>query len=172
MAKRTLSVFLLCNEDGVVAINNLLPGKTPDRIAQFVDQFAKDDVLILGHNTFFSILSNEFKDHPRVVITTLPINQEGVIKALSLPDAIEKAREAYQQKNMCVIGGKRLIEVAIPLADFIYRGIAFTSIRKKEDDNIKRIDRAFERRFSTFGHIPVAENGARYLIEFLKRSIS
>lgn len=113
-----LSLIVAASENNVIGKNNVLPWKLPDDLRHF-REMTKGKPIIMGRKTFESI-GRALPDRLNIVITRQEdYEREGVVRAESLDDAIDIAKESNAQET-CVIGGGEIYKQAMEKADRIY----------------------------------------------------
>lgn len=139
-----LNIIFACNQNGVIGKDNTIPWKI-SRDLKFFKQITLNKIIIMGRKTFESIGSKPLKDRINIVITSNPseTEYENLIYADSLQHAVEIANDIKSDNNeMFIIGGKKLIEDALPFADTIYRTLVNYDIN--DDSNTVKVSRVFE----------------------------
>jgi dihydrofolate reductase len=139
-----LNIIFACNQNGVIGKDNTIPWKISKDL-KFFKQITLNKIIIMGRKTFESIGSKPLKDRINIVITSNPAETEyeNLIYADSLQHAVEIANDIKSDNNeIFIIGGKKLIEDALPFADTIYRTLVNYDIN--DDSNTVKVSRVFE----------------------------
>ena len=112
-----LSLIVAVAKNGVIGANNQLLWHISDDLKRF-KAITSGSPIIMGRKTFES-LGRPLPNRHNIVVTRneqFPL-PEGVTRANSLADAIEKAQG---EKEIFVIGGGQIYKQSIELADKIY----------------------------------------------------
>jgi dihydrofolate reductase len=127
-----ISIIAAVAKNNVIGKSGELPWYIPEDLKRFKD-LTSGHIVIMGRTTHESILKRLGHDLPNrksVVITSNPNYQvaEGVEKYKSLDEAID----AHRSQNIFLIGGQRIFEEGIKLADKMY----LTEIHKDYDGDV------------------------------------
>lgn len=127
-----ISIIAAVAKNNVIGKSGELPWYIPEDLKRFKD-LTSGHIVIMGRTTHESILKRLGHDLPNrksVVITSNPNYQvaEGVEKYTSLDGAID----AHRSENIFLIGGQRIFEEGIKLADTIY----LTEIHQDYDGDV------------------------------------
>lgn len=127
-----ISIIAAVAKNNVIGKSGELPWYIPEDLKRFKD-LTSGHIVIMGRTTHESILKRLGHDLPNrksVVITSNPNYQvaEGVEKYTSLDEAID----AHRSENIFFIGGQRIFEEGIKLADTMY----LTEIHQDYDGDV------------------------------------
>lgn len=127
-----ISIIAAVAKNNVIGKSGELPWYIPEDLKRFKD-LTSGHIVIMGRTTHESILKRLGHDLPNrksVVITSNPNYQvaEGVEKYTSLDEAID----AHRSENIFLIGGQRIFEEGIKLADTMY----LTEIHQDYDGDV------------------------------------
>lgn len=103
----------------VIGFEGDMPWHLPEDLARF-QSLTRGHVVVMGRRTWES-LPDRFRPLPgrvNVVVTALPA-LEGATVARSLPDALATAARLAPDATVWVIGGARLFQAAVHLADVL-----------------------------------------------------
>lgn len=119
-------------KNNVIGKANDLPWYLPEDLKRF-KELTTGHTCIMGRKTYESILArlgHPLPNRTNVVITSNPDYQvgEGVEKYHNLPEAIS----AHQNEDIFLIGGSRIFEEGIKLADTLY----ITELKKDYDGDV------------------------------------
>ena len=119
--------------NGVIGLNNTMPWHLPEDLAHF-KKLTSGNPVVMGRKTWDS-LPERFRPLPgrtNIVVTrNADWSAEGVLRASSLPEALQRAAE--HGDPVWVMGGAQIYAQALPLADVVemtvihqdYEGDAF-----------------------------------------------
>ena len=100
-------------ENGVIGRGNGLPWHLPADLQRF-KRLTTGHTIVMGRKTYQSI-GKPLPHRRSIVISQSPdFHPEGVTVVAGMPQALDLAREA---SDVFVIGGRRVFEAALPLAD-------------------------------------------------------
>lgn len=126
MNKPLISLIAALSENRVIGNKGQIPWKIPGEQKRFKDITTPHPV-IMGRTTHESI-GRLLPNRPNVIITSQPdYSAEGGYVVHSLLEAIEKARE-LDNEEIFIIGGGKVFEEAIKLADKLYLTIVHTTV--------------------------------------------
>lgn len=151
------AVIVACNEDGVIGKNGKLPWKFTQDMKHFKAK-TENNIVIMGRKTYESI-GHALPNRINIVITSklcydtpgceiahslqeamdMCYNEEWMIDTGELDengDPIKKCRDAF------IIGGKRVIEEALPLVGAVFKTAVYMPV--EIDENTVTITREFE----------------------------
>lgn len=118
----TLSLIVAVADNGVIGRGGTLPWRLGSDLKRF-RKLTMGHPLIMGRHTFESI-GKPLDGRDSIVVTSgAPAENEALYYALSLEKAIELAGKRVQARGVSevfIIGGARLFEQALPLAQRIY----------------------------------------------------
>lgn len=118
-----ISIVAAIGRNRVLGKDNHLLWRIPDDLKRF-KQLTLGHPIIMGRKTFESILATLGKPLPgrtNIVVTRdVSWNHEGAIAALSIEEAIEKAKEAPGAGEIFIGGGGEIYRQALPLVDKLY----------------------------------------------------
>ncbi len=113
----TLSLIVAMTEDRVIGLNNRLPWHLSDDLKRF-KKITMGHPVIMGRKTFESI-GKPLPGRENIVVSGNPSFQaEGAVVVSSLEKALAHSEKTPGEKF--VIGGARLFEAGLTLADKIY----------------------------------------------------
>jgi glycine hydroxymethyltransferase len=108
-----LSIIVAMDPNRVIGNQGRLPWNLPEDLQHF-KQATQEKTVIMGRKTFQSI-GRPLPNRVNIVMSSTLQPQEGVVVCKSMVEALEKAKQ--QGKDIFVIGGSRVYEAALPLAD-------------------------------------------------------
>lgn len=167
------AVVVACNEDGVIGKNGKLPWKFRQDMKHF-KTLTENNIVIMGRKTYESI-GHALPNRINIVITSNPnYNAHGCEIAHSLKEAmdmcynkdwmIDSKEEDYQindnesvskkYRDVFIIGGKRVIEEALPLVGAVFKTAVYMPI--EIDENTVTITREFENHMRMAFSVPLA----------------
>lgn len=112
---KTISLIYAVSENHVIGANNDLPWHQPTDLARY-KKITSGHPIIMGRRTFEGI-GRPLPNRQNIVLSHDPDYQpEGVDVAFSLEDAINKAHG----NDVFVIGGAKVFEAALPLANQVF----------------------------------------------------
>lgn len=122
-----ISVIFACSKNNVIGVDNDLPWKIKHDLEHF-KALTTNKVVIMGSNTWRSFGAKPLPNRENVVITSNSSYKKGDKREFGLPShydfpSLREALEFYreqEEKEVFIIGGKRLIEEAIPIADQVF----------------------------------------------------
>jgi dihydrofolate reductase len=122
-----ISIVAAIGNNRVLGKNNQLLWHIPDDLKRF-KQLTLGHPVIMGRKTFESILSVLGKPLPgrtNIVVTRQEYRgrfsvEEGVVRVDSIPDAIEKAKQAPGGEEIIIGGGGEIYRQALPFVDKLY----------------------------------------------------
>jgi dihydrofolate reductase len=105
--------------NGVIGLNNTMPWHLPEDLAHF-KKLTSGNPVVMGRKTWDS-LPERFRPLPgrtNIVVTrNADWSAEGVLRASSLPEALQRAAE--HGDTVWVMGGAQIYAQALPLADVV-----------------------------------------------------
>ncbi len=115
-----INIIAARSENNVIGFKGRIPWKVPSDLQYFKD-ITLGHYIIMGRKTFDSINKKPLPERTNIVISKnlkyeIP---EGVILTSSLEKAL-KIAEIAGEKNVFIVGGQQIYNLAIPLADKIY----------------------------------------------------
>lgn len=123
-----ISMVAAVARNGVIGNNNLLPWRIPSDLARF-RSLTLDHAVLMGYSTWESI-PEKYRPLPnRLNIVLSQVDQrrgalalhKGVISAANMSNALDIWRHSeYADKELMVIGGARVYQQALPLANRLY----------------------------------------------------
>ena len=120
--KPKISLIVAIDDKNGIGKNNKIPWNISEDLKRF-KRLTTGHPVIMGRKTFESILEHIGKPLPNrvniVVTQNLDFKKEGIVILNSLEDAINKAKES-ENREIFIIGGARIYEQAIGVADKIY----------------------------------------------------
>jgi dihydrofolate reductase len=106
-------IIVAMTKAGVIGKDNVLPWKIPSEIAYF-RKITSGGTVVMGRNTFESIGKN-LPGRENIVVTS-----KGVEKADVTVFSIKEALEVATRKRVFFIGGRKIYEEALQVADVMY----------------------------------------------------
>ena len=163
-----LEVIFACNEDGLIGQNNSIPWKISQDL-KFFKLTTENHVVIMGRKTFES-LGKPLKNRINIVVSkTLRDDKKDLFFVNSLKEALDFSKKFYPNKEIFVIGGKKLIEEALPIADEVYRTLVHFKPQKTDSDVY--VSREFENQMHLAVQMPGTENGINFEISYFDRHL-
>lgn len=109
--------------NNVIGQDGKLPWSIPEDMLHFKNTTFGSTV-IMGSKTFESMDCKPLKYRTNIVVTSRPDDYAnmGVLRAASLLEAIEVCKK-YWEKEVFIIGGKRLLEEGLQYADKVYETV-------------------------------------------------
>lgn len=106
-----------------IADNNVIgnKGEIPWHISEDFKQFkahTKDQVILMGLNTFRSLGNKPLPDRVNIVLTNEPIDRDDIVEVHSIEEGIDKAKSYGKEIFIC--GGGMVYKSFMPLADKLY----------------------------------------------------
>lgn len=126
---KTLSLMVAMSENHVIGKDGDLPWHLPKDFKRFKDKTVGHHI-IMGRKTFESLGSKPLPKRPNIVISTQKTieGNEEVNLVHNLEDALAIVRNSDDPEPF-VIGGGKIYELALPLADRIYLTIVHTTLK-------------------------------------------
>lgn len=112
----SLNIIVAMDPNRVIGKNNNLPWHIPEDLKNF-KHLTKGNTVIMGRRTYNSI-GRPLPNRHNIVLSCSLANVEGIDICSSLDSALEKALE--YERDIFIIGGASVYELAIPLADKMY----------------------------------------------------
>ena len=112
----TISILVAMDKNRVIGSGGHLPWKLPSDLKHFRD-LTMGHVVIMGRKTYESI-GKPLDGRINIIITQQKI--ENSLTALSLKDALKLAENNNPEKDIFIIGGQRLYQEALDMADKLY----------------------------------------------------
>jgi dihydrofolate reductase len=141
----TVSLIVAMTDDRVIGLNNKLPWHLSEDLKRF-KKITMGHPIIMGRKTFESI-GKPLPGRQNIVVTR---NQNFKAEGVSVVNSLQQALLSSNGGEKFVIGGAKLFEAALPLADKIYMtlihhsfqgDVYFPQINLKHDLNItEKID--------------------------------
>lgn len=119
-----INVIFAMDHNKAIGKNNLLPWHIPEDLERF-RTLTSGQIVVMGKKTWDS-LPRPFKPLPNrtnvVISRGIPVDVENVYTLTSIPYFLERVKEdpIFADKDIWFIGGKRIIEEAIKIADNVY----------------------------------------------------
>ena len=123
-----ISIIVAHNQQSIIGINGKIPWHIPEDLKRF-KQLTMGKPIIMGRKTFESLGSKPLPGRLNVVISPSKCQYSfydielDILWAESLPTALRWLQLAGGYEEVFVIGGERLYQEAIPLADTLYRTV-------------------------------------------------
>lgn len=163
------AVVVACNEDGVIGKNGKLPWKFRQDMKRF-KALTENNIVIMGRKTYESI-GHALPNRINIVITSNPnYNAQGCEIAHSLQEAMdmcynedwkidsgeldENCNPIKNCRDVFIIGGKRVIEEALPLVGAVFKTAVYMPV--EIDENTVTITREFENYMHLVFSVPLA----------------
>ena len=108
-------------QNRVIGREGTLPWRLPDELAYF-REITLGKPVIMGRKTFDSIGRRPLPKRQNIVISRHAIDEKGIHHAHDLIEALSIAHRSGTDECM-VVGGSRVYEDALPLADRLYQTI-------------------------------------------------
>ena len=126
-----ISLIVAVTENGVIGKDNKLLWRLPSDMQRFV-KLTMGKPIIMGRKTFQSI-GKPLKGRDNIVITTdHSFHAEGAFVVHSVEQAITKAKECAQIRNVqeiMVIGGEQIYQQALEFASYVYLSRVHTNLQ-------------------------------------------
>ena len=106
-------IIVAMTKAGVIGKDNVLPWKIPSEMVYF-RKITTGGTVVMGRNTFESIGKN-LAGRENIVVTT-----KGVEKADVTVSSVKDALEVATRKRVFFIGGRKVYEDALKVADIMY----------------------------------------------------
>ncbi len=101
----------------IIGKNNWLPWEIPEELAMF-RKLTSNSTVIMGRKTYDSV-GRPLPKRNNIIISRTPRFEDSRVEwATSMEQALEKAKK--HEKNIFVIGGTQIYNMAIPLVDKMY----------------------------------------------------
>lgn len=148
------AVVFACNEDGVIGKNNQLPWKLTQDM-KFFKSLTEGNIVIMGRKTYESI-GHPLPNRVNIIVTNnICYEAPGCEIAHSLEDALsmcskglwtnietdEDGNTKEVNKKVFIIGGKQLIDQALPMASAVF--MTTVSLPIEIDENTVVVSREF-----------------------------
>jgi len=114
---KTINVIAAVSLDGIIGVNNDIPWHLPEDLKRF-KRLTLNKTVIMGRKTFESLNSKPLPNRANLVISSKPIEVPGVRQVNTPEQALELAKT--MSNEIFIIGGARIYEYFLPLADKIY----------------------------------------------------
>lgn len=162
-----LGVIFACNEEGLIGQNNAIPW-TIKQDLKFFRLTTENNIVIMGRKTFESI-GKPLENRINIVVTSKnPLNlDDNLYFSKDFESALALAKMLAKDKDIFVIGGKELIEKALPICDEVYRTLVFKKYPKTDSDVY--VSREFENFMNLTVHMPGEENGILFFIDYFNK---
>ncbi|MCG8526153.1 MAG: dihydrofolate reductase [Opitutales bacterium] len=127
-AKKPIHIIVACSENRVIGKDGHLPWRIKEDL-HYLFETVKDGVVIEGRRVYDEI-KKEYPGTRTVVVTRNPELQfpEPILKASSLPEAVEKANSVKGYPTIWIGGGQSLYEEALAIADRLYLTLVHTEV--------------------------------------------
>lgn len=124
------------DNNGVIGVNGKIPWHIPEDMKRF-KSLTTGHAVIMGRKTWESLPVKPLPDRTNIIISFTHKNKY-VFRFNSLLEAILHADFVQQHSFAFIIGGSRLYEEALPLADTVYLTKVNQSIPVNEGDEVAR----------------------------------
>jgi dihydrofolate reductase len=112
-----ISLIVAMTQNGVIGKDNQIPWHIPEDLKHF-KEITMGHPIIMGRKTFESI-GKALPGRKNIVLTrALSYNEDGVVVVHNFEQALREAKD--HDKEVFVIGGRQVYELALPQADQIY----------------------------------------------------
>jgi dihydrofolate reductase len=112
-----ISLVAAASDNNVIGINNTLPWKMPADM-KFFKNLTMGHTVIMGRKTFESMNNKPLSGRTNVVITR---NKNFSTNGCTVLDSLTEAFNMFNdQKEVFIIGGSQIFNIAMPKADKIY----------------------------------------------------
>lgn len=117
-----LSLIVAMGANRVIGVENDLPWHIPADLQRF-KTLTMGKPCIMGRKTFQSIearLKRPLPGRQNIVVSANGFSYPGVDVYSDLESAIEETRYEFPDKEIMIIGGSSIFELALPIADRLY----------------------------------------------------
>ena len=126
-----ISLVVARSENHAIGVGNQLPWHIPEDLKRF-KKVTNGHPILMGRKTFDSI-GKALPNRTNIVITrNESFSTEGVLRAASLEQALQIAKNSPGNDEIFVIGGSEIFRLAMPLADRIY----LTEVRRQVNGDV------------------------------------
>ncbi|MGD9605244.1 MAG: dihydrofolate reductase [Bacilli bacterium] len=126
-----ISIIVAISQNGIIGKGNELPWNYPEDLHYF-KQITTNHTVVMGRNTFESILSNIHQPLPKrknvVVTKNMNWDYPNVKVVHDFIDYLQKPRD----EEIFIIGGKQIYQIALPYANRLY----ISHIRRYYDGDV------------------------------------
>ena len=114
-----ISIIVAIGKQNLIGKGNDLPWHYPEDLQYFKEKTLHKTVL-MGENTFYSILDRLHKPLPKRKNIVATFNQEFSYPGVEvIHDLISFLKQSHQEE-IFIIGGKQIYQLALPYADRLY----------------------------------------------------
>jgi len=131
----SITIIAALTKDRVIGKDNNLPWHISEDLQNF-KKLTSGNTVVMGRKTYESI-GKPLPNRKNIVVSRSVSSIEGVDVCSSLEDAIEKAKS--YGKEIFIIGGASIYEMAIPLADKMY--LSYVKVNYKGDTYFPKFDK-------------------------------
>lgn len=136
-----INIIAACDQNGLIGINGKIPWYIPEDLQRF-KQLTTGNAVIMGRKTWESLPIKPLPDRINIVLSSTPeyaqeyaydLEDDVYSKSslqFALPIANSYCRETF------IIGGQRLYEEALPLADTVYLTKVKSTYYPKDNDEV------------------------------------
>ena len=121
-----INVIMACDLNGVIGINGKLPWNIPEDLKRF-KELTMNHAVIMGRKTWESLPVKPLSGRENIVVCSSCnygiMSGDNFVARASLASALSAAK-ALGKKEAFVIGGSRLFEEAMLIADTVYVTVA------------------------------------------------
>lgn len=130
-----ISIIAAFNPQFIIGVNGKIPWHIPEDLKRF-KRLTMGKPIIMGRKTWESLGSKPLPGRLNVVVSSsiaISSSLSGIMVTDSLATAIDFLRLGGQDDEVFIIGGERLYQEAIPLADSMYLTVVRKDIPEVSD---------------------------------------
>lgn len=121
-----ISIIVATAENNVIGLNGKIPWHIPKDLKRF-REITTGHHILMGRKTYESI-GKPLPERTNIILSKQPfLNIEGAIVFQDFGDAVRFAGDR-KEKELFIIGGSRVYEFTLPLAEIIYQTLVLESI--------------------------------------------
>ena len=132
-----INIIAACDQNGLIGINGRMPWYIPEDLQRF-KRLTTGNAIIMGRKTWESLPIKPLPDRTNYVISrsTMDNPTNAFWHRRSLQSVLQAIEQYRPDSGVFIIGGQRLYEEALPLADTVYLTKVKTTYNPKDNDEV------------------------------------
>ena len=132
-----VNIIAACDQNGLIGINGRMPWYIPEDLQRF-KRLTTGNAILMGRKTWESLPIKPLPDRTNYVISSSTMDNptNAFWHRRSLQSVLQAIAQYRPDSGVFIIGGQRLYEEALPLADTVYLTKIKTTYNPKDNDEV------------------------------------